>query len=197
MFFVISIYLTITYPISYQNSISKYSKEFNVDPYLVASIINVESRYDKNAISSKEARGLMQISPITGQWAGETLCIKDFKLEMLFEPDINIMIGTWYLNVLSEEFDNNIPIILAAYNGGSGNVSKWLTNKEYSEDGLNLKKIPFKETEEYVEKVLNNYKIYRIIYKDEFEKPPTHEENSFIVLTHSFRRIIKSLVIYK
>ena len=77
----------------------------------------MESSYDKTAISNKEARGLMQISPTTGQWAAEDLSIEDFSLDLLFEPEINIMIGTWYLNMLSDEFDHNIQLILAAYNG--------------------------------------------------------------------------------
>ncbi len=73
--------MKITYPLGYLDLIKKYSKEYNVDPYLVAAIINVESRYDKEAISSKKARGLMQISPTTGEWAAQELAIEDFTLE--------------------------------------------------------------------------------------------------------------------
>ena len=182
---------------SYKKSISIYSKQFNVDPYLVAAIINVESSYDKMAISNKEARGLMQISPTTGQWAAEDLAIENFSLDLLFEPETNIMIGTWYLNMLSKEFDHNIQLVLAAYNGGSGNVTKWLENDEYCEDGINLKVIPFKETRDYVEKVLKNYKIYKILYKDEFDKTSTQEESYFIVMIHNFKKILKGLLIYK
>lgn len=190
-------YLNFTYPLSYKNSISIYSKQYGVDPYLVAAIINVESNYDKNAISPKEARGLMQISSVTGYWAAETLPIEDFNLDLLFEPEINIMIGTWYLNILSKEFDNNLQLVLAAYNGGSGNVAKWLKDKEYSEDGTYLKKIPFKETEQYVEKVLKNFKAYKILYKYEFDKEVANEESSFIIILNNFRKIIKGLTIYK
>ena len=192
-----NLYFTVNYPISYTNSINIYSKQFNVDPYLVAAIINVESSYDKTAISNKEARGLMQISPTTGQWAAEDLSIEDFSLDLLFEPEINIMIGTWYLNILSNEFDHNIQLILAAYNGGSGNVTKWLENDEYCEDGVYLKKIPFEETRDYVEKVLKNYKIYKILYRDEFDKLSTKEESYFILMIHNFKKIIRGLLIYK
>lgn len=191
------VYMKITYPLGYLDLIKKYSNEYNVDPYLVAAIINVESRYDKEAISSKKARGLMQISPTTGEWAAEELAIEDFTLEKLFEPEINIRIGTWYLKVLSEEFDNNLQLILAAYNGGSGNVSKWLGNKDYSKDGLVLSKIPFKETEEYIKKVERNLKIYRIIYKSQFNKRSLYGENYLIGFMHNFRKIIRSLIMYK
>src|SRR5699024_4004526 len=116
--------------------------------------------------------------------------IEDFTLEKLFEPEINIRIGTWYLKILSEEFDNNLQLILAAYNGGSGNVSKWLGNKDYSKDGLVLSKIPFKETEEYIKKVERNLKIYRIIYKSQFNKRSLYGENYLIGFMHNFRKII-------
>lgn len=192
-----NLYFAVNYPMSYRNSINIYSKQFNVDPYLVAAIINVESSYDKTAISNKEARGLMQISPTTGQWAAEDLSIEDFSLDLLLEPEINIMIGTWYLNMLSDEFDHNIQLILAAYNGGSGNVRKWLENDEYCEDGIYLKKIPFKETRDYVEKVLKNYKVYKILYRDEFDRLSTKEESYFIVMIHNFKKIVKGLLIYK
>ena len=192
-----TLYFAVNYPMSYKNSINIYSKQFNVDPYLVAAIINVESSYDKTAISNKEARGLMQISPTTGQWAAGDLSIEDFSLDLLFEPEINIMVGTWYLNMLSKEFDNNIQLVLAAYNGGSGNVTKWLENDEYCEDGISLKKIPFKETRDYVEKVLKNYKVYKTLYRDEFDKPSTQEESHFIVMIQNIKKILKGLLIYK
>lgn len=191
------VYVKISYPLGYVDLINKYSDEYNVDPYLVAAIINVESRYDKEALSSKEARGLMQIAPVTGQWAAETLEINDFNLEKLFEPEVNIKIGTWYLKVLSDEFNNNLQLILAAYNGGSGNVTKWLKNEEYSKDGITLNKVPFKETEEYIQKVEKNLKIYRIVYKTQVDKPSFYGENNLIALIHSFKKVIKNLVVYK
>lgn len=197
IFVVTFMYFTINYPLSYQNLIKKYSEEFNIDTYLVASVINAESRYDKDAISNKDARGLMQITPVTGQWAAETLAIDDFNLEKLFQPEINIMIGTWYLGVLFEEFDNDLELVLAAYNAGSGNVSKWLEDERYSEDGLTLTKIPFEETEKYVEKVMKNLKVYEILYKEEFQKTLVNEENHFVLLMHSFKKVIKHLAMYK
>lgn len=195
--FTITMYFTINYPISYQNLIDKYSKQFNVDPYLIAAMINVESRYDKDAMSHKEARGLMQISSSTGLWGAEALSIEDFQLEMLFDPETNIRIGTWYLDMLSKEFGNNPQLILAAYNGGSGNVGKWLKNSQYSDDGKSLKKIPFEETKAYVEKVSKNYNIYRILYKDEFQSVSTDKESRFIIAIHSFRKLFKNLIKYK
>ena len=78
--------------------------------------------------------------------------------------------GCWYLNNLSKEFNGDTELILAAYNGGRGNVNKWLSNGEYSKDGKALHKIPFKETEEYVRKVKFSYNIYKYLYN--LEKNP-------------------------
>lgn len=195
--FATTMYFTIKYPISYQNIIDKYSKQFDVDPYLISAIINVESRYDKDAISHKEARGLMQISSSTGPWGAQALSMDDFQLEMLFDPDTNIRIGTWYLDMLSKEFGDNLQLILAAYNGGSGNVSKWLKDPQYSNDGKTLDRIPFEETKDYVYKVSKNYNIYKILYKDKFDNRTTEKESRTIIVVHSFKRLFQTLIKYK
>lgn len=168
---VFGLMVSFIFPIAYKDYINKYSTEQGVDPFLIGAIINVESKYDKEAISHKKARGLMQIASQTGEWGARELGIKDYNEDMLFDPNINIQIGTWYINNLMQEFDNKLPLVLAAYNAGSGNVSKWLQNMEYSRDGSSLDRIPFKETEEYLKKVELNYRVYKLVYKDYMEKP--------------------------
>lgn len=152
------------YPIKYREQISAYSQKYNIDPFLVISIMRIESKYNKDALSHKGARGLMQISPITGEWGASEIGILEYREDLLFEPDINIEIGCWYLNKLKCQFNNNLELMLAAYNGGSGNVTKWLRDERYSENGQSLKHIPFKETEVYIKKVLKSYDIYRKLY---------------------------------
>lgn len=152
------------YPINYREYIFKYSERYDIDPLLVAAIIKVESKYYKDAKSHKGARGLMQISPITGEWAANELEIDDYDIELLYDPEVNIMIGCWYLNKLNKQFGNKLQLVIAAYNGGSGNVTKWLKDKRYSKDGETLDHIPFKETEQYVKKVFANYKMYKLLY---------------------------------
>lgn len=158
--------LKIVYPIHYRSLIEKYSKEYNLDPLLVASIIRAESKFDEKAVSSKGAKGLMQISSMTGKWASEELGIKNYTEELLFNPNINIKIGCWYLSILNKEFNNNLFLVLAAYNGGSGNVNKWLKDIRYSDDGVTLKDIPFLETKAYVKKVHKNLKMYKYLYEN-------------------------------
>ena len=169
---IIGLIVSVFYPIGYINIINKYSKEYKVDPYLVVSMINVESKYNKDAISNKDARGLMQIGPQTGQWASEVLKIDNYNESQLFNPEINIKIGTWYIDQLKKEFGDNMNLVLAAYNAGSGNVNKWLLDEKHSKDGR-LINIPFSETDDYLNRVKKNYRIYKLIYKPYMEKPDT------------------------
>lgn len=152
------------YPVEFVKDITKYADQFGVDPYLVMAVIYVESYFDANACSYKGAVGLMQIMPKTGEWVAQRLKIKDFTSEKLYKPDMNIRIGCWYLSNLQSQFNGDLDLVLAAYNGGSGNVRKWLKNREYSLDGKTISYIPFKETREYVQKVKKAYKKYRSLY---------------------------------
>ncbi|WP_052447359.1 lytic transglycosylase domain-containing protein [Clostridium polynesiense] len=152
------------YPYKYKEQINKYSEQNNLDPLLVLSVIKAESNFKPNALSNKGAYGLMQITENTGKDVAEELKINDFTAESLFEPEWNIRFGTWYLNSLIKEF-KNIEVALAAYNGGMGNVKKWLKNSEYSEDGKTLKYIPFPETDKYVKRIRVNYNIYVFLYR--------------------------------
>lgn len=187
------IFLTTNYPIGYKSIIVKYSRGNNLDPYLVASIINVESKYNKDAVSQKEAKGLMQISPSTGKWASEVLGIENYSEDILFDPETNIRIGTWYLSTLFKEFDYNLDLVLAAYNAGSGNVNKWLKDKKYSSDSNSLSIIPFKETEDYIVRVNQNYKVYSTLYK-KYIMNPSDKDSLYINLLHNIRKIIKELM---
>ena len=159
--FVIKNYV---YPYKYAEYVNKYSEEYELDPYLVLAVIKTESNFDKSAVSKKDAKGLMQIMDGTGEWIAKELDINYFLTSMLFDPELNIRMGCWYLKNLEKEFDNNLDLILAAYNGGSGNVNKWLSHEEYSNDGENLDYIPFPETKKYVDKVKANYNIYKYLY---------------------------------
>lgn len=153
--------LKIVYPTHYEEYVMEYSKEYNVDPYLVFSIIKAESKFFPYAESNREAKGLMQISNITQQWAQDELQMGDINI---FNPETNIQIGCWYISKLFNQF-NDKDLVIAAYNGGSGNVDKWLNDQRYSENGINLYKIPFKETNNYVNKVNKYYKRYKAIYE--------------------------------
>lgn len=156
------------YPINYKEHIADYSKQYNIDPFLVAAIIRVESKFNKSALSPKGARGLMQIAPVTGRWAAGELGIQNYDESLLYDPEVNIKVGCWYINRLNTQFNNDLELVLAAYNGGSGNVVKWLNDNKYSDNGKSLKHIPFKETELYLKKVLKSYDIYIKLYNSDY-----------------------------
>ena len=155
------------YPIKHSEYIEEYAYEYNLDPWLVVSVIWVESKFDEKATSSKDARGLMQITPETGKWISKNMKLDSFDSEQLYDPETNIKLGCWYLDSLKTQFNNELSVAIAAYNGGSGNVTKWLNDERYSHDKLKLKKIPFEETENYVERVFNTRERYKEIYKDD------------------------------
>ncbi len=144
------------FPIKFQEEISESASVFNLDQAIIYSIINVESRFDKNATSSKGAKGLMQILPSTAKYLSEELEIDSFDLT---DPKDNINLGSFYLSELLNRFEN-LETALAAYNAGPTNVANWLKDKRYSEDGKTLKDIPFSETKNYVNKFKTNFNYY-------------------------------------
>lgn len=159
--------ITYRYPLMHRELIEKYSDEYDLDPFLVLAVIKVESSFRPDVVSPRDARGLMQITGKTGEWIAGKLKIGNYSKDMLFEPEMNIRLGCWYLSTLYHEF-GELELMLAAYNAGSGNVSQWLKNSKYSKDGKSLDKIPFKETEKYLVKVKKSQAIYKKLYESEF-----------------------------
>ncbi len=157
-------YLAISHPCKFQTEIVEYSKSYNLSPALVASVINVESGYNKKAISNKGAIGLMQIKFSTASYMNDYFN----KNENLNENDLlnastNIKYGCMYLEYLTNKF-SNVFTALAAYNAGETIVRVWLNNEQYSNDKITLNKIPFKETENYVNKIKSNLKFYKQVF---------------------------------
>jgi len=155
------LYIRKVYPVKFKKHIIKYSEENGVDPYLVTSMIFVESKFYPKAVSKKGARGVMQIMPQTGEWVAEQIGIEDYHPDDLFDIETNIRLGTWYLAYLTRHFEGDLILVLAAYNSGQGSVRKWL--KENQEPD-NFNSFPFKETRAYVAKINCIYKIYKGLY---------------------------------
>ncbi|MDR1138936.1 MAG: lytic transglycosylase domain-containing protein [Clostridiales bacterium] len=149
----------IVYPNKYSDTIHTYTQQYQVDKQLIQAIIWVESKYDPKAKSNSGALGLMQIMPDTAQWLNSTL---EQQSQDLFEPSYNIHLGVYYIKLLLERF-GDISLTLAAYNAGPTNVSRWLTNPNYALNGR-LVNIPFKETKNYIARVIKVTKIYSRLY---------------------------------
>ncbi len=156
--------LKLLYPLHFKKAIVEYSLKYDMDAALVAAVIKTESNFFTFAESKKGARGLMQITPSTGKWIAEKLGVSEYTDDLLFQPDVNILFGCWYLDHLKNSFGGDIKLTLAAYNGGRGNVDKWLKDASLSSDGKSLDVIPFKETEEFVKRVNRHYRVYSRLY---------------------------------
>lgn len=153
------------YKLEYKEQIEKYAGEFQIDPYLVASVIWAESSYDPEAVSARGAVGLMQIMPDTGEWIAGKLGEKEFEVKDLKEPETNIRYGCWYLSYLLKRFPGQLENVIAGYNAGPNKVQQWLDSEKYSANGEKLDSIPYSETENYVEKVTDAYEKYKEYYK--------------------------------
>ena len=140
------------YPRRYEGSVAKYAAKFGVPEYVVYSVISVESDFVKDAVSNKGACGLMQLMPETYGWLVETQGEVEGDI---FDADENIKYGTLYLSMLYKKY-GNWTHALCAYNAGSGNVDKWLSEAELE--------IPFAETRNYVKKLEVVIERYRRLY---------------------------------
>lgn len=154
-----------TYKQEYTEYVKKYSKEYDVDEYLIYAIIKAESNFNQEAVSHREAKGLMQLMYSTAEDIAKRVDI-EINEENILEPDININLGTKYVSMLIQKY-GNVNLALAAYNAGSGNVDGWIEKGTLKADGSDIENVPFTETNNYVRKILRDYKIYKQIYEDE------------------------------
>ena len=136
------------YPIKYKEEIVEKSNEYQLDTGLVFSVIKVESNFNSSAVSKKGAIGLMQIKPDTAKYIADLKGVSEYDL---LDAKTNIDFGCYYLRYLIDKFEV-LETALCAYNAGEGNVNLWLADERYSKDGKTLNKIPFRETERYVNK---------------------------------------------
>ena len=153
----------VSFPVMYRDYVVKYSQEYDIDPYLLLAVINVESRFDKNATSHKGAIGLMQLTESTAHWIAESMGNENFNTDDLYDPETNIRMGAWYIDNIRKEFGST-ELVLAAYNAGRGSVAGWIDSEVIGRDGTDCQNIPYNETKRYVEKVMRNQDIYRILY---------------------------------
>jgi len=165
----------LAYPQGYWQSIVSSAKRNGLDPYFVAAIIREESQFRSEALSPAGARGVMQVMPATGEWIARTTGIGDFDRMKLYDAEMNITIGTWYLSYLMKRFKNDLYLVSAAYNAGPEVVAAWAgAAKGTADPVLFVETIPYRETRGYVKKVLRNYAEYRRIYgRADLAAPPT------------------------
>lgn len=156
--------LTKVYKLEYTEYIKKYANEYNVDEYLIYAIIKAESNFNQDAVSHRGAKGLMQLMYSTAEDISKRINI-ELNEDNILDPDININLGTKYISMLIQKY-NNINLALAAYNAGSGNVDGWIEKGTLKSDGSDIENVPFTETNNYVRKILRDYEIYKNVYEE-------------------------------
>ena len=154
-------------PYPYYLTIEREAERRGVDEYLVAAIINNESKFRQGVSSHRGAKGLMQLMPETADWIAGRLEDKNYREERLSEPDLNIRYGTWYIAYLLELFEGNETLALAAYNAGSTVVHDWMESHGWDDHFAEVDKIPYDETRHYVKKVLTDRDRYRKLYSSQ------------------------------
>ena len=153
-------------PLRHEDIIRQQATAKNVDPSLVAAVIYTESRF-RDQTSHAGARGLMQITPATARYIARLSGGTAFKQGDLATPQVNISYGVYYLRYLLRRYGDNKVLALAAYNGGEGNVDRWISEASLAEREFGIAQIPFTETREYVGRVLDVQVDYRRKYRRE------------------------------
>lgn len=155
---------SLIYPLDYQEVVIEHARTNNLKPEFVMAIIKVESNYVEDAHSGK-ASGLMQLTDETGRWVASRLRMNVEEVDLM-DPEDNIRLGCYYIRYLIDYYNGEVDVALAAYNGGMGNVNRWLGDKRYSNDGVTLYEIPFDETRGYVKKVNKETKRYKKLLEE-------------------------------
>ncbi len=152
------------YPLAYWEKIQKLAAERGLDPYLVLGLIRQESLFDIRALSPASAIGLMQLLPSTAARTAQQIGLPSPDREKLFDPDLNLTLGTSHFKDLLERYSNNLVKAIAAYNAGENAVNRWEKQFPTADEEEFIESIPYAETRLYVKLVLRNCLNYRKIY---------------------------------
>ena len=150
-------YARLWYPLRYESIVRGHARNYDLDPAFLAAVIEQESKFDTTARSSAGAIGLMQLQPATAKGIALRTGGSKFVLSDLYDPELNVRYGSWYLHHLMLKYKDE-RLALAAYNAGQQNVDRW---RAAGED------IQFPETRAYVDKVERLKKLYRRVYARE------------------------------
>jgi soluble lytic murein transglycosylase len=151
-------YVRLRYPLEYEHIVRGHAEQYELDPALLAAVIYRESEFDADARSSSGAIGLMQLLPETAEGIAQLTGGNRFVVDDLYDPEINVRYGSFYLRRLLRKYDDE-RLALAAYNAGQANVDEWIAEGR--------EEIPFPETREFVENVLDARELYARAYADE------------------------------
>jgi soluble lytic murein transglycosylase len=154
-------------PLRHEDIIRQQASEKGLDPALVAAVIYAESRFRDGLTSKAGAQGLMQLTPQTAKDIARKSGGTNFEIGDLATAQVNISYGAYYLRYLLGRYGGNEAFALAAYNGGEGNVDRWIAAARAHDEALTVDAIPFGETRAYVRAVEDAQRAYRRAYPSE------------------------------
>lgn len=154
----------LAFPIPFREALEQNARLSALDPFLVAALIRQESEFNPRAVSHAKAYGLTQILPGTGRQLSRKIDLRGFRTAMLFTPDVNLRLGTFYLRLLLDQLQGQWEETLASYNAGKGRVTQWLSGTQFNEPAEFVESIPIAETRNYVQTVMRNAEVYRQLY---------------------------------
>jgi soluble lytic murein transglycosylase len=155
----------LAYPAGFAAAIDAEARAHGLDAWLMLALIRQESLFDAGAVSPAGARGLMQVMPATGRALASGMAWPDFDPGMLDVPAVSLHFGATYMDARRRQFEAFWPAVLASYNAGPDAVSRWWTFPERTQDPeLWVDRIPYRETRDYVKKVLAQYATYRRLH---------------------------------
>src|ERR671933_2587010 len=157
----------IALPLRHEDIIRQQAREKGLDPAMIAAVIYAESHFRDGQVSAAGAQGLMQLTPATARMIARKSGGTAFVVDDLATPQVNIAYGAWYLRYLMFRYAGNETFALAAYNGGEGNVDRWIVAAQRRSEALTIDAIPFSETRAYVQRVQAAKRDYRRSYRRE------------------------------
>ncbi len=156
--------LRLRYPLAYWDTVRRHAADNGLDPYLVLSLMRKESRFKPQAVSPADAFGLMQLIRETAGSEASKMGLPEPETRQLFDPELNIKLGTHHLKGLLEHYAGSRARALAAYNAGKEAVARWTRDLASGDDMEFIERISYRETRLYVKAVLRNYHAYRTLY---------------------------------
>jgi soluble lytic murein transglycosylase len=154
----------LAYPLGNPSWINPSAKKHKLDAAFLSAVILEESRFNPQAVSPAGARGLMQVLPSTANQIVQRIKVRPYSESLLFDPEMNLRLGSWYLSSLLEEFGGKETLALAAYNAGPHMVRQWMAKTPAAREDEFVENIPYAETRNYVIRVLSSAQVYRMLY---------------------------------
>lgn len=148
----------------FKDEVSPQARALGLDPSWVYGLMRQESRFVNTARSSAGAQGLMQLMPATAREVAKKIGLEGFRTERLQELATNVTLGTHYLRQVLDRLDNHPVLAAAAYNAGPGRAHRWRSAAPM-EAAIYAETIPFKETRDYVKKVMSNTVFYAALFE--------------------------------